>query len=111
MKKHRNILLGGIYYRCNVVYAPYLDRLEILKLQSLELRHLICDLSMCFYKLKDCKDCNIKGYLVLNRSQNRGHHYKLLYTYSRLDLRKVFFAKRIIKEWNIHMLPEKNYFN
>ena len=34
-----------------------------------------------------------------------GHQYKLLYTYSRLDLRKFFFANKIIKVWN--MLPEK----
>jgi len=30
----------------------------------------------------------------------RGHDYKFLQSYSRVDTRKHFFAERIIKPWN-----------
>ena len=49
------------------MYAPYLNRLEILKHQYLEFMRLICDLSMCFNVLKGFVDCNFKGCPILNR--------------------------------------------
>ena len=71
LKKYKNVLLGGFFIGYNIVYVPYLGRLEILKLQNLKLRRLICDLCMCFNILKAFVDCNLKRCLVLNRGQNR----------------------------------------
>ena len=68
-----------------------------IKTSIFELRRLICDLSMCFNILKSFVNCYLERCFVLNRSQNRGHLHKLLYTYSGLDLRKFLFANRIIK--------------
>ncbi len=30
----------------------------------------------------------------------RGHCYKLVFNYSRVDVRKYFFSERIVKQWN-----------
>ena len=80
VEKVQKYFTRRLFIKCNIVYEAYLDRLEILKLLFLKLRRLICHLSICFNILEDFLDCNLKGCLVLNKGQNKGHQYKLLYT-------------------------------
>jgi hypothetical protein len=41
----------------------------------------------------------------------RGHAYKLLQGHCRIDVRKYFFAERIVKIWNSLPAEEANFYN
>ena len=46
-------------------------------------------------------DLNFADYFTLRAdSVTRGHKYKLFVNYSRLNVRKHFFAKRVVSVWN-----------
>jgi len=79
----------------------YEQRLSFLELETLKRRRTIRDLVMT-YKI-------IHGHVNLNfdlffeyapNVGTRGHSYKLLVKRSRLDIRKHFFAIRIVPVWN-----------
>jgi len=69
------------------------------EVDSLELRHIRCDL-ICVYKLLfDMVDAEVPALFV-----TRGHSLKLSVVYtvqqSRIDARKYFFSNRVIQSWN-----------
>ena len=72
-----------------------------LKFDTLELRRLYIDLTLCF------KICN--GYVALDKndflafnplSRTRGHCFKITVPNSRINARQHFFAVRDIPAWN-----------
>lgn len=79
----------------------YEERLQRLELPSLSSRRHVTDLVMV-YKL-------LHGYVSLdfnlfferrNEVATRGHTYKLVVPRCRLNLRKYFFANRVVEPWN-----------
>ena len=86
--------------------ASYSERLKRLKFDTLELRRLYIDLTLCF------KICN--GYVALDKndffafnplSRTRGHRFKITVPNNRINARQHFFAGRVISAWNYLPTP------
>ncbi len=93
-----------LFLRCGLGWKSYSERCTALSLDSLELRRLRYDLVMCFRivhgKIKlDCGD-----FFKFRSSVTRGHKFKLFVDDHRIDIRKYFFANRVVDAWN--SLPE-----
>ena len=79
----------------------YSHRLKTLNVQTLERRRLQNDLIFCF-KILHGLVCDLpENYgLVLATRRSRGHSLKLEIKQSRIDVRKNYFACRVVKPWN-----------
>ena len=80
--------------------VPYLGRLEILKLKSLEERRIMNDIIFLFKMLHNLVDLPFDNYFSFNTNATRGHSMKLNKNHSRIDCRKYFFCNRVIDIWN-----------
>ena len=90
----------------------YKDRLEQLRLETLEMRRLRQDLIFSYKVIFGLVNnaCNDLFTLSNSAIPTRGHAFKLYKRHSRVDSRMHFFAERIINPWN--SLPAKNeHFN
>jgi len=81
---------------------PKAKRLEVLGIDSLEIRRLRYDLVFVYKMLFGLADLKFSDYFVLRTSSTtRGHDYKLFFlAYSRLNVRKHFFSERVVPVWN-----------
>ena len=78
--------------------VPYLNRLNQLKLESLECRRIQSDLVL-FYKMIHGKtNINIDSFRFTH--SYRGHDKTLFLNYSRTDKRKYYWVNRIVHFWN-----------
>ncbi len=76
--------------------------MRILKLDTLELRRLRFDLSMCFKIVKGLVNLDFNDFFVFNENCTRGNCKKCLRVPPcRKDVRKFFFGNRVVKVWNI----------
>jgi len=72
----------------------YTDRLERLGLQSLELRHLHSDLTLCYKIVFGLVLINSKDFFEISTvTSTRGHGYKLYKSRCTHDIRKTFLPK------------------
>ena len=78
---------------------PYMQRLKLLKLPSLEKRRLLADLSLCF-KIKNHLIYTTIPLISSNCYRTRGHNHKLATCKFRCETSKHFICNRIIKPWN-----------
>jgi len=80
----------------------YADRLASLKLESLEVRRLRHDLILTYKILFGLTDMNYSDFFTFadRTHSTRSHVYKLLPSHCRVDVRKCFFAERVLKPWN-----------
>jgi hypothetical protein len=80
----------------------YKERLRILNTDSLELRRLRNDLILAYNIIFNLTDLNSADYFTFAnpRYDTRGHRLKLLVHHNRVDLRKNFFAERVVPIWN-----------
>ena len=84
----------------------YTERLAKLNLQSLEQRRLLADLKMCYNIVHGLTCLNFDDFFVFSQYlSTRGHRFKLIVPISRSNIRKYFFASRVVPIWN--SLPEK----
>lgn len=80
---------------------PYLVRLSILNLDTLEKRRLYLDLTFCFKILTGRVSGSPSDYgITLATSTTRGNSLKIYIPPSRIDVRKFYFSVRIAKIWN-----------
>ena len=79
----------------------YYNRLQLLDLESLEIRRVKHDLSTCFKILHNLVliDRPIFSFID-NKNNTRGHKYKIRKQQCRLDIRKYSFSYRIVNIWN-----------
>ena len=80
----------------------YLERLSILKLDSLQKRRLVCGLVTVYkiiYNFSPLDASKVFQY-TCEKSTNTRHKYKLTKKYIHLDCRKYLFSNRIISTWN-----------
>jgi len=87
-----------IYGLSNLSYE---DRLLSLKLESLHVRRIKQDLTMCYKIVNgliaiDCSDF----FSFTNCDRTRGHNFKIYIQNCRLDARKFSFARRVCPVWN-----------
>jgi Reverse transcriptase (RNA-dependent DNA polymerase)/Endonuclease-reverse transcriptase len=79
----------------------YIERLNVLKLESLELRRIYFDLLLCYKIFFGLVDVSRDDFFQVNvNSATRGHPYKLFKPYSGNTLRKSFFCIRVVDYWN-----------
>ena len=76
------------------------ERLSFLKLQSLEHRRLIADLTVTYNILHDKVSIN-NDLFTLNPNKNlRGHPLKITVPVIKTNVQKFFFSNRVIAVWN-----------
>ena len=85
----------------NIRHVNYTERMKELGLPSLQYRRSKADMIQVFKILNGIDKCE-KDKLVTLQPMigTRGHSQKLFKRLFRLDLRKQFFSKRVINEWN-----------
>ena len=80
---------------------PYEQRLVQLGLTTLELRRLRGDLIQVFKIVHGFDKLVFDDFFTLSHNTHtRGHGLKLHIHRSRLDVRKYFFSRRVVQEWN-----------
>jgi len=79
----------------------YKQRLGKLNLATLELRRLHNDLIMCYKIIFGLVHLRMEDFFQFSPvNTTRGHPYKLFVPQCTLDVRKHFFAVRVVKTWN-----------
>lgn len=78
----------------------YKQRLEILKLTTLEERHERADLIQVYKVLNDNKYIYPDGFLVLSEREGRGNCKKLFKKRNRLEVSRNSFTSRVVDKWN-----------
>ena len=82
-------------------HISYTDRLQLLKLDSLEKRRLKTDLCLVYSLLHNLLDFDFARFFELSTyGRTRGHSWKLVAGPARIDVRRAFFANRVVKPWN-----------
>ena len=83
---------------CDLTYS---ERLAKLQLHSLELRRLRFDLIYAYKIIFGILETDVFFFTISSTNNfTRGHNLKLLMPQSRIDVRKYFFACRIVRCWN-----------
>ena len=79
----------------------YSSRLQLLGLDSLELRRLKHDLVICFKIMHNlvCIDKNL-FFEINNNNYTRGHTFRIRKQRCQLDIRKYCFSQRVVNVWN-----------
>lgn len=79
----------------------YSSRLQLLGLESLELRRLRADLCLTYSLLRGIVRVDYTKFFELRMDKRtRGHSWKLVVQSSKLNCRKHFFSNRIVNCWN-----------
>jgi len=79
----------------------YADRINFLKLDSLEVRQLRFDITYTYKILFGLVNMNCNDMFVFNDlTVTRGHSYKLNAKTSRITVRHTFFFNSVINVWN-----------
>ena len=83
----------------NFKYLSYEERLQRVKLNSLERRRVRGDLIQVFKMLRGIDKLDYKKFFDLNCNTSlRGHQYKLSKGRSRTEIRKHSFSQRVVNE-------------
>ena len=79
----------------------YTDRRKLLELETLEQRRLKFDLVMCYKIVFGLVKLEFSEFFVTAPvTITRGHPYRLFVNLARHNVRKDFFANRVVKYWN-----------
>ena len=80
---------------------PYEERLEHLKIDSLEKRRVKTDLTELFKIINGYTCLQPENFFTFNvQARTRGHNYKIYPNFSHLNVRKYFFTNRVVELWN-----------
>ena len=89
----------------------YRDRCAQLNLETLELRRLRQDLLFTYKIMFGMLNVCATDFFTLSNSghSTRGHCYKLSPHHCRVDIRKHFFAERVIRPWNSLKVEQSDF--
>ena len=80
---------------------PYLQRLEELKLWTLEERRTRADLIEVYQIIRGISSASFDTFFEFHQyGQTRGHSFKLIKKRASTELRHHFFSERVINTWN-----------
>ena len=106
---YQNYLIDKIervqrYFSRRVLFRtklPYLTRLEVLKLETLEMRRIKFDLKLCFKIINVLCDLNFDEFFTFaSSSVTRGHNYELIKPLSKNNWLLNFYSSRVVSYWN-----------
>ena len=93
----------------------YVDRLQILGLQTLEHRRLLGDLLMCYKIIHGLVALNFDEFFSFSPNTTlRGHPYKLTVPLNKCNRSKYFFSSRVVPIWislPVAVVMSKNVFS
>ena len=95
-----------LYYRCRLdCNHDYLERINHLKLESLELRSIYNHMTMVFKMVHTFLNLNESDLLTMcntthNSVTTRGHAFKIKIGSFRLDVARNHFCNRVVPLWN-----------
>jgi hypothetical protein len=92
-----------LFKRCGLQKTNYFSRLQLLRLDTLEMRRVRNDLCMYFKILHGISVID-RSMFALCKSRTRGHSMKLIKPFCRVDFIENAFCNRRINVWN--SLPE-----
>jgi len=78
----------------------YEQRMDVLGLESLEIRRLKFDLVNVFKIIHGLIPVEMENYFMPGNVTTRGHDYKLFVPHQRVNAMKFSFAVRVISKWN-----------
>jgi len=79
---------------------PTQDSLPHQRQRTLELRRLHYDLVMCYKIVFNIVRLRFSNFFVFSPLSTRGHPYKLQVNHAPVNVRRNFFACRVVKLWN-----------
>ena len=106
---YQNYLIDKIervqrYFSRRVLFRtklPYLTRLKILKLETLEMRRIKFDLKLCYKIINGLCDLNFNEFFTFaSSSVTRDHNYKLIKPLSKNNWLLDFYSSRVVPYWN-----------
>ena len=100
IEKVQRYFTRRILKRCNIPKMSYTERLDFLKLETLERRRVRTDLSLCYKIRNNLIDLDFNQFFEIRDGITRGHSVKLKVKKSRINARKFFFANRVVNQWN-----------
>ena len=80
--------------------VSYVERLNILGLQTLEHRRLLADLLMCYKIIHGHIALNFDDFFSFSCNPTRGHQFKLIVPVVKCNRSKYAFASRVVPVWN-----------
>jgi len=90
-----------VYFRCRLGQDnSYEERCRMLGLESLEMRRLRQDMTMCYKILSGAVEMKANDFFKLNTGITRGHSKKLFVEHCSINSRKFFFNNRVVEVWN-----------
>ena len=96
-----NVLRRASSFVPKLKHLTYSERLQKLKIQSMQYRRRRADMIETYKLLHNYYDIPVEQLLPLsNNTRTRGHALKIAKPYARLNLRKNFFCNRIVDDWN-----------
>jgi len=86
----------------SLTHLNYEERLQILNLSTLHYRQRRGDMLAIYNMLHGRYDMDFLDFFTFSHNihQTRGHSFKLHKYYSRTDIWKNFFTRRVINPWN-----------
>ena len=83
-------------------HVGYVERMKLIRLQSLENRRLRGDLIETFRIITGIEKVNASDFFKFSEGKYnlRRHKHKLSVERSRLDIRRHFFSQRVVNHWN-----------
>ena len=106
LKKHID-LVEGVQRRytrkiCGTSNLEYQERLEFLRLPSLEYRRFRGDLLEVYKMTHNCYDqvCTNSLFSFSQDNRTRGHSFKITKLHATNNLTKHFFSRRVVNAWN-----------
>ena len=78
----------------------YRDRLQLLDLDTLEIRRIRADLILMYKIVHGLMDIDITKFFTYNTSCTRGHPLKIDIQHARINCRKYFYINRTTPIWN-----------
>ena len=101
IEKVQKYFTRRLYYRCNIPYENYENRLKNLKLESIEIRKKQFDIIMIYKLINGLVDNDYSSILnIKTNSSTRGNSQRTTIDNSRLEVRRNVLNNRVAKQWN-----------